>query len=127
MTKNRHAALGLFEHLKDGTVRTQDRLSFYMRLLRNHIVKNEALEWMYKNWDWLYEDEGDKTIPEYPRFAASYIRKEAEAEKFKKFFDQHKDEKILSRDVAVAYSEIDARLALIASDQAAVIDYLLKK
>jgi len=127
MTKNKNAALSLFEHLNDGTVRTQDRLIFYLRLLRNHVVKNDALDWMYHNWDWLYEDEGDKTIPEYPRYAASYIRKAKEAEKFKAFFDQHKDEKILSRDVAVAYSEIDARLKLIASDQPAIFDYLKNK
>ena len=124
MTKNRHIALGLFDHLKDNTVRTQDRLSFYLRLLRNYLVKNDALDWMYQNWDWLYQDEGDKTISEYPRYAASYIRKDNEAEKFKKFFDQHKEEKILARDVAIAYSEIDARLRLIATDQAAVFDYL---
>ena len=124
MTKNKNTAVSLFEHFKDGTVRTQDRLMFYLRLLRNYIVKNEALDWMYQNWDWLYEDEGDKTIPEYPRFSASFIRKADEAEKFKAFFDQHKDEKILSRDIAVAYAEIEARLTLIASDQKAIFDYL---
>ncbi len=124
MTKNHNTALGLFAHLKDGTVRTQDRLSFYLRLLRNYLVKNEALDWLFENWDWVYQDEGDKTIPEYPRYAANYIRKPEEAEKYKQFFNQHKDENILKRDIAIAYSEIDARLALITSDQAAVFDYL---
>ncbi len=127
MTKNRHIALDLFKHLKDGTVRTQDRLSFYLRLLRNHLVRNEAFDWMYQNWDWLYQDEGDKTISEYPRYVASYIRKPEEAEKFKKFFDQHINEKILNRDITVAYSEIDARIALIAADQPAIFDYLREK
>ena len=47
--------------------------------------------------------------------------------KFKKFFDQHKDENILARDVAIAYSEIDARIKLIANDQSAVFDYLKKQ
>ncbi|MBP5656634.1 M1 family metallopeptidase [Candidatus Saccharibacteria bacterium] len=123
-TKNRKTALSLFDHLNDGTVRTQDRLSFYLRLLKNYLVRNEALDWMYQNWDWLYQDEGDKTIPEYPRYSANYIRKDGEAKKFKEFFDQHKDEKILSRDIAIAYSEIDARLALIAADQKAIFEYL---
>ena len=123
-TKDRKMALGLFEHLSDGTIRTQDRLSFFLRLMRNYVVKNDALEWMYQKWDWIYEEEGDKTIPEYPRFSATYIRKKEEAEKFKKFFDAHVNEKILNRDILVAYSEIDARLALIAADQAAVFEYL---
>lgn len=124
MTKQKDTALGLFEHLKDGTVRAQDRLSFFLRLLRNHLVKNETLDWLYRNWDWLYREEGDKTIPEYPRYAANYIRKPEEAEKFKRFFNQHKDEKILARDVVIAYSEIDARLKLIATDRPAILDYL---
>ena len=126
MTRNKKIALKLFEHLKDGTVRTQDRLSFFLRLLRNYLVKEEAFDWLYQNWDWIYEDEGDKTIPEYPRYAASYIRRPEEAEKYKKFFDQHKEEKILKRDITIAYSEIDARLKLIASDQSAIFDFLKK-
>ena len=124
MTKQKDTALGLFEHLKDGTVRAQDRLSFFLRLLRNHLVKNETLDWLYRNWDWLYREEGDKTISDYPRYAANYIRKPEEAEKFKRFFNQHKDEKILARDVVIAYSEIDARLKLIATDRPAILDYL---
>ena len=123
-TKDRKTALGLFEHLSDGTIRTQDRLLFLLRLMRNYVVKNDALEWMYQKWDWIYEEEGDKTIPEYPRFSATYIRKKEEAEKFKKFFDAHVNEKILNRDILVAYSEIDARLVLIAADQAAIFEYL---
>ena len=127
MTKNKKTALGLFGHFKDGTVRAQDCLVFLLRLLRNHIVKDEAFDWLYQNWNWIYEKEGDKTIPEYPRYAAGYIRQPKEAEKFKKFFDQHKDENILARDVAIAYSEIDARIKLIANDQSAVFDYLKKQ
>ena len=125
--ENRDAVLGLFVHLKDGTIRTQDRLSFFLQLLRNHRVRNEAFDWLYQNWDWVYEDEGDKTIPEYPRYSAHYVRRLEEAEKFKQFFDQHKDENILARDVAIAYSEIDARIKLIANDQSAVFDYLKKQ
>ena len=126
MTKDRKTALGLFKHLNDGTVRTQDCLSFFLRLLRNYVVKNDALDWMYQNWDWIYKNEGDKSIPDYPRYSAAYVRKKDEAEKYKRFFDQHINEKILNRDILVAYSEIDARLALIASDQPAIFDYLEK-
>ena len=122
--ENRDAVLGLFVHLKDGTIRAQDRLSFFLQLLRNHRVRNEAFDWLYQNWDWVYEDEGDKTIPEYPRYSAHYVRRLEEAEKFKQFFDRYKKEAILTRDVSIAYAEIDARIALIISDQSAVFDYL---
>ena len=36
---------------------------------------------------------------------------------------KHKDEKILARDVAVAYAEIDARLKLISSDKDDIHNY----
>ena len=111
--------------LKDETVvRPQDRLLFYIRLLRNYVIKDEAFAWMFDNWNWLRQEEGDKTISEYPRFAASFVRRPEEAEKYKNFFRQYESEKILSRDIAVAFSEIDARLHLIERDQAAVFDYL---
>ena len=111
--------------LKDeAIVRPQDRLIFYIRLLRNYVIKDESFAWMYENWDWLRQAEGDKTISEYPRYAASFVRHRDEAQNYRNFFTQYQDEKILSRDITVALSEIDARLHLIERDQAAIFDYL---
>ena len=113
--------------LKDeAIVRPQDRLIFYIRLLRNYVIKDESFAWMYENWDWLRQAEGDKTISEYPRYAASFVRHRDEAQNYRNFFTQYQDEKILSRDITVALSEIDARLHLIERDQAAIFDYLAK-
>ncbi len=124
-TRDREVLLGYINKLKDeSVVRSQDRLIFYMRLLRNYIVKDDAFAWMYQNWDWLRTAEGDKTISEYPRYAATFVRHSDEAEKYKQFFHALEDEKILSRDIKIAFSEIDARLHLIGHDQAAIFDYL---
>ncbi len=117
-------AIAYLDHLKDGTVRPQDRLIFYLRLLRNHHIKDEVLEWMFQNWDWLRQEEGDKTISEYPRYTANLIRRDYEAEKYKNFFNNYKDESILARDIAVGISEIDARLKLYESDRDAVFAIL---
>lgn len=125
-TRNREIALGYLDKLMDGTIRPQDRLLFYIRLARNYVIKADALDWMFNNWDWLRKEEGDKTIADYPRYTAGLIRRPEEAEKFHAFFDQHKNENILSRDINVAFAEIDARLALIKADQTAVFDYLAK-
>lgn len=126
-TRDRDILLGYIGKLKDeNVVRTQDRLIFYMRLLRNYVVKDDAFKWMYDNWDWLRTSEGDKTISEYPRFVASFVRRPEEAEKYKQFFTPLQSEKILSRDIKIAFSEIDARLHLIEHDQAAIFDYLTK-
>ncbi len=121
--KNTAIALSYLDRLKDGSVRPQDRLIFYMRLLRNHLIREDALKWVYDNWSWLYEEEGDKTIFEYPRFMAAFIRTSVDAEAFKEFFAQHENEKILARDIAVAYAEIDARLRLIKSDKDKIYEY----
>ena len=123
-TRNHDIAIKYLDRLMDGTIRPQDRLIFYIRLARNYIIKDEALDWMFRNWDWLRKEEGDKTIPDYPRYVASLIRRPEEAEKFKQFFVKYKDENILSRDINVAFSEIDSRLKLISTDQAAVYEYL---
>ena len=122
--RDREIALSYFSKLEDNTIRPQDRLRFYLRLLRNHEIRKEAFDWAYKNWEWLYKEEGDKTIADYPRYMAYYAQTDEEAAKFKEFFKRHAKEKILARDIAVAFSEIDARLKLIASDKAEIYAYL---
>ena len=124
IVKNKDIALSYLDCLKSGSIRTQDRLIFYIRLLRNHRIRKEAFRWVYNNWDWLYEEEGDKTISEYPRFMAAFVRTDSDAKEFKDFFAEHKDEKILARDVAVAFAEIDARLKLIENDKEEIYGYL---
>ena len=117
-------AIEYLEHLKDGTIRPQDRLIFFLRLFRNHIIKDEVLDWMCANWDWLRQEEGDKTISEYPRYVANLIRRPNEAEKYKSFFNKYRNETILSRDIAVGISEIDARMKLIETDRPGVFAIL---
>ncbi len=117
-------AISYLDRLKDGTVRPQDRHLFYLRLLRNYVIRSEAFDWVYNNWDWLYKEEGDKTIPDYPRYMAYFVQTDEDAKKYKQFFAQHEKEKILARDITIAYVEIDARLQLIKDDKQAIIDYL---
>ena len=119
-------AFSYLEKLKDGTVRPQDRIIFYLRLLRNYTIRSEAFQWAYDNWCWLYEQEGDKTIADYPRYMAYYAQTEEEAKQFHDFFEKHKKEKILARDIAIAFAEIDARLKLISSDKDEIYAYLAK-
>ncbi|MCQ2570787.1 MAG: M1 family metallopeptidase [Candidatus Saccharibacteria bacterium] len=122
--RNKEVALSYLDRLMDGTVRAQDRLIFYMRLLRNYRIREEAFDWVYKNWDWLRKEEGDKTISEYPRYMAAFIRTIGDANNFENFFGQYEKEKILERDIAVAYAEIDARLKLIKDDRKAIYEFL---
>ena len=122
--RNKEVAISYLDRLEDGLVRPQDRLIFYIRLLRNHRIRKEAFSWVYKNWDWLYKEEGDKTISEYPRYMAAFVRTIGDANDYERFFSQHENEKILARDIAVAYAEIEARLRLIKNDKAGIYEYL---
>ncbi len=124
-TRDHDILAGYLDKLKDeNIIRPQDRLIFYIRLLRNYVIKDEAFAWMYDNWDWLRKAEGDKTISEYPRYSASFVRSSDEAEKYKEFFNKYINENILARDINIAFTEIDTRLHLISHNQAAIFDYL---
>jgi aminopeptidase N len=122
--KNKDIALTYLDRLKDGTIRPQDRLIFYMRLLRNYRIRKEAFDWCYDNWEWLRKEEGDKTIADYPRYMAAFVRTAGDAKNFKNFFSDHEEEKILARDINVAYAEISARLRLIKKDREGVYGQL---
>ena len=126
-TRNPITAQSYFPLLQNGEIKPQDRLHFFIRLVRNHISRDQALDWMYQNWEWLASAEGDKTIPDYPRLVANIIRTQDDAQRYRDFFEPKQDEPILSRDLKIAFAEIDARLALIASDGPEVIQNLAKK
>ncbi len=102
--------------IKNGTIRPQDRFSFFIRLERNHYIKEAALDWLHQNWDWLFELEGEKTVADYPRYVASSIRTDDEADKFRAIFEPHMNEDILARDVKVAFTDIESRLQLISAN-----------
>ena len=117
-------AVKYIDHLQDGTIRPQDRIVFFLRLYRNHFIRDEVFDWMCANWDWLRKVEGDKTITDYPRFTANLVRRPHEAEKYKEFFSKYKDESILARDIAVGIIEVDSRMKLLESDRPALFAYL---
>lgn len=125
-TRNHDIAISYLDKLMDGSIRPQDRLIFFIRLARNYVIKDETLDWMMNNWDWLRKEEGDKTIPDYPRYVANLVRRPEEAEKYKAFFTQYKDDNALARDINVGFAEIDSRLKLIENDREAVYKYLIK-
>ena len=116
--------LKFLAELKDGVVRPQDRLSFFVRLLRNYRLTAETLDWMYQNWDWLVKEEGDKSIGSYPRYAAMLIKHHADADKYHEFFDQHLNNVSVSREIKVGYADIASRIRLIESDAPAIYKFL---
>lgn len=101
-------------------VRPQDLLYLFVYLLRNPCASAATFDWLLSHWDYVEQMAGDKSIESYPRAVSAIIRTPAESEKFFAFFDKYQDNPALSRVIAMARTEVAARLALIADDTAAV-------
>ena len=119
-TRSKETIVGYLPKLKNGEIRPQDRLGFFYRLSANYAAQDEVIDWMYKNWEWLEKEEGDKTIADYPRYIATVIRTEAAADKYKEFFKTQLEKPALTRDIKVGIADIDSRLELIKRERAGV-------
>lgn len=105
-------------------IRPQDHIFLYVYLLRNHRTRERTLEWLTEHWDFVVQLTGDKSVEDYPRYAANVIRTPAEAQLFYDFFDAKSDDPVLTRTLKVARVEIDVRLKLIKNDMPAVVEKL---
>ncbi len=114
--------LGLLEQPE--IVRPQDHIFLYIYLLRNHRTRDRVLDWLTTHWDYIEQLTGEKSIEDYPRYAAALIRTPEEAQKFYAFFDKKSDVPVLKRALQMAHIEIDARLRLIADDTPGVQEKL---
>lgn len=106
------------------TIRHQDHLSFLAQLLSNPFTKASAADWLYSNWDYVLEITNAKSTDYYLRVMANHVRTPAEAERFFNFFDPLSDQPALNRAIQIAHFDITARLNLIETDAAAVIQRL---
>ena len=115
----------LITYLNDeDKIRTQDRLTFFIRILRNPKGKKLALDWFYQNWDFLHEKEGDKSIADYPRYIANLLNDETDIQTYIEFFTPKKDSKILARTLKIAFEELPAHLQLLKNNREEVLQRL---
>ncbi|MBQ3309714.1 M1 family metallopeptidase [Candidatus Saccharibacteria bacterium] len=97
-------------------VKPQDHLYLFVYLLRNPNTRKETMKWLYDNWESVVKMTGEKSVEDYPRLLASNIRTVKESKAFEEFFTPLASNPILSRTIAVAKADIDARLRLISMD-----------
>lgn len=116
--KHLEQLLGLLEQPQ--VVRPQNHIFLFVHLMRNQRTRERALDWLITRWDYVERLTGEKSIEDYPRYAAGIIRTPEEAKKFFDFFDKKADNPVLNRTIKIAHTDIDARLALIAKDSAGV-------
>ena len=116
-----------FSLLKDSPLlKPQDHLSFLLRLRRWRYTRDRALDWLIANWSYIYQINGEKSIEDYPRYFASTIDREADAQKYFDFFTPLASDPVLARALKVAKNDIDSTLALIKSDKASVLKAINK-
>ena len=116
-----------FSLLKDSPLlKPQDHLSFLLRLRRWRYTRDRALDWLIANWDYIYQINGEKSIEDYPRYFASTIDRETDAQKYFDFFTPLASDPVLARALKVAKNDIDSTLALIKSDKASVLKAINK-
>lgn len=105
-------------------VKPQDQFYLFLYLYRNPRVKREVFEWMTKNWEYVKEMSGDKSIENYPRYTAGSVRTEEEFRAWRDFFEPLREDLALKRAIEVGENENRARLKLIKKDQAKVFAVL---
>ena len=101
-------------------VKPQDQFYLFLYLYRNPVVKTEVFLWLTKNWEYVKEMSGDKSLENYPRYTASSVRTEEEFKAWREFFEPMKGDLAVARAVEVGTNEIRAKLELIKNDQAEV-------
>lgn len=105
-------------------VRPQDHLYLFVDLLRNYKTREKATSWLYDNWDKVVEMTGEKSVEDYPRLLATSVRTVEEAKRFDDFFTPLAKNPVLTRTIAVAKADIDARLRLLSMDSTDVHEHL---
>lgn len=118
LDENITTALHLLEQPE--IVRPQDHLFLYIYLLRNEKARPLALDWLYAHWSLVVSLSGEKSVEDYPRCTAGYITTREEADRFYNFFDQHSDNPVLKRTLAMAKVSIESRLHLTERETSAV-------
>jgi aminopeptidase N len=97
---------------KDGAVRPQDMGHWFAYFMRNHYTRDAAWQWVTKNWDELVELFGGGKYMEYfIWYSAGPVSTPKDQARFKKFFEPKMSEPSSKRNIQIALSEIEVRVA----------------
>lgn len=116
----------ILETITDGTVvRRQDVFRWFAYLIRSRYAREATWQWMTSHWDWIEESfAGDKSYDYFPQYAANGLTTQDQLEAYKSFFEPKRRIPALTRAINLGITEIEARVALIEKDKAAVISAL---
>lgn len=110
---------------KDGFVRPQDVMRWFVLFLRNPYSRAVAWQFLVDEWSWFQDTLGQsKSFDFLPTYCASAITTKAWADKYKQFFEPKRKLKTLEHNIILGYADIDARVAWRTRDEAAIKRWL---
>lgn len=109
---------------ENGIVRQQDIFRWYAYLARNRHTRKLAWEWLTSSWERLEKLFGDgKSFEYFVIYSAGPINTRAAQKEFNDFFEPKSDIIALKRNIAVAQSEIEARILWRDREEAKIKEY----
>jgi aminopeptidase N len=114
-TKNSDNVDTLLAAIKDTSIiRSQDVFRWFAYLVRGRYSRSQAWQWMQDNWDWIETNfAGDKSLDDFPRYAANGLRTKQQYQEFSSFFSPFKTNPALVRAITIGEGEIEGRIAYI--------------
>ncbi len=110
---------------KDGFVRPQDIMRWFVLFLRNPYSREVAWQFLVDEWSWFQATLGQsKSFDFLPTYCASAITTKAWADTYRKFFEPKRKIKTLEHNIVLGYADIDARVAWRTRDEATIKRWL---
>jgi aminopeptidase N len=90
--------------------------------MRNRDARAMTWQWLQDNWQWVETTfGGDKSYDDFPRYAAAGLITKEQLAEYNAFFAPKEAIPALTRVIVLGRTEIEARVALIERDEAAVV------
>ncbi|MGG6837791.1 UNVERIFIED_CONTAM: M1 family metallopeptidase [Streptococcus canis] len=112
--------------LKDKDIIKPQDLSFWYNVLLGQSFTQETIwEWARENWEWIKAAlGGDMSFDKFIIYPAANFKTQERLNEYKAFFEPKLDDMAISRNIAMGINEIEARVALITKEKAAVLEAL---
>lgn len=124
--RSNDGASQILKALQDSNiVRPQDVFRWFAYLIRNYHIRAQVWQWTQDNWDWIESTfSSDKSLDNFPRYAANALATQPELDSFTTFFTPHLSNPGLNRAITIGKGEIKGRIEQIKRDRPNLIDKL---
>lgn len=127
-TRDSKKAQKILNNLTDPKViKPQDADRWFVFMLRNRHLREQAWQWMEENWSWVEETYGnDKNFDYWPRYCASACNTAHWQKRYLDFFADKREVILLQRNIQIGEQEIASRVQWLERDLSPVQNYFNK-